>query len=70
MEAAQAVAIVRGHAKEWNVDGEKIVIGGFSAGPHGLGLASYETANTNCQYLIQTECQSWIDMFSLWLSNL
>lgn len=185
-EAAQAVAIVRGHAKEWNVDAEKIVIGGFSAGAHlaaslgmfwdkdfierdlgikkemfkpngmllsypvitskefahrgsiinllgkrydelvdfvsledqvsqntpqafiwhtyddnvvpvqnslllansmkkydiplelhiyphgahGLGLASYETANTNCQYLIQTECQSWIDMFSLWLSNL
>ncbi len=34
LELAKAVEIVRSHADEWNVDADKIVVGGFSAGGH------------------------------------
>lgn len=33
-QLAKAVACVREHAGEWNIDGNKIVISGFSAGGH------------------------------------
>ena len=33
-EAARAVSIIREHAEEWNVDADKLVIMGFSAGGH------------------------------------
>lgn len=34
LEAAFALALVRSHAQDWNIDPEKILIGGFSAGGH------------------------------------
>ncbi len=34
LELAKAVEIVRSHADEWNVDADKIIVGGFSAGGH------------------------------------
>ncbi len=37
MEAAKAVALIREHAKAWNVDADKIVVMGFSAGGHLAG---------------------------------
>lgn len=33
-QLAKTVAYVRGHAKEWNVNSDKILVGGFSAGGH------------------------------------
>ncbi len=33
-EVAQSVKLIREHAEEWNVDAEKIVVMGFSAGGH------------------------------------
>jgi len=33
-QLAKAVAYVRSHAKEWNVNSDKIVVTGFSAGGH------------------------------------
>ncbi len=33
-EVAQSVKIIREHAEEWNVDTEKIIVMGFSAGGH------------------------------------
>ena len=34
LELASAVALVREHAKEWGVEGDKIITSGFSAGGH------------------------------------
>ena len=34
LEACEAIAIVRRHAAEWNIDPDNIHIGGFSAGGH------------------------------------
>jgi len=34
LELAKAVEIVRSRADEWNVDADKIIVGGFSAGGH------------------------------------
>ncbi|MBQ9766372.1 MAG: alpha/beta hydrolase [Lachnospiraceae bacterium] len=34
LEIAKAVEIVRSHADEWNIDTDKIIVGGFSAGGH------------------------------------
>lgn len=42
----------------------------YPHGTHGLGLASYETAEKDCEEHIQYECQNWIDMFGVWLRNL
>lgn len=42
----------------------------YPHGTHGLGLASYETAEKDCEEHIQYECQNWIDMFGVWLCNL
>lgn len=39
LEIAQAVSIVRSHAKEWNIDPNKILLCGSSAGGH--AIASY-----------------------------
>ncbi len=41
LELAQSVAWIRSHAAEWNVDPDKIVVAGFSAGGHLAG--SYGT---------------------------
>ena len=32
LELAKSVSIVRSHAAEWNIDPEKILVAGFSAG--------------------------------------
>lgn len=37
LELAEAVKLVREHAKEWNIDPEKIAVMGFSAGGHLAG---------------------------------
>lgn len=34
MEMARAVVTIREHAEEWNVDADKLIIAGFSAGGH------------------------------------
>ena len=34
LELAKSVSIVRSHAAEWNIDPEKILVAGFSAGGH------------------------------------
>lgn len=34
MEMARSIAIIREHAEEWNVDSDKLIISGFSAGGH------------------------------------
>ena len=34
LDAAKAISTVRDHAEEWDLDPDKIVIGGFSAGGH------------------------------------
>lgn len=34
VQLATAVKLVREHAKEWNIDSEKIIVVGFSAGGH------------------------------------
>ena len=39
-DAQRAIQLVRQHAKEWNVDGAKVGILGFSAGGHVASLAS------------------------------
>ena len=33
-EVAQSVKLIREHAEDWNVDAEKIIVMGFSAGGH------------------------------------
>ncbi len=38
-EASSAIWIVRSHAKEWGIDPDQIIIGGFSAGGHFSALA-------------------------------
>lgn len=40
LEAAAAVATVRRHAEEWNVDPERVYVMGFSAGGHLAGSVS------------------------------
>ena len=51
-DALQAVRLVRAHAKEWNIDPNKIGIMGFSAGaelaaPAALVFEEYDKANSN-----------------------
>lgn len=48
VDLANAVALVRSHAEEWNVDPDKIVIAGFSAGGH---LAASLGAFWNSEFL-------------------
>lgn len=40
LDAAEALNIIRDHAEEWNIDKDKIVILGFSAGGHLAALLS------------------------------
>lgn len=41
----------------------------YPEGPHGLGLANYETSNSD-GYGIQPECQSWIKLAEIWMENI
>lgn len=34
LELAKAVCLIRDHAKEWDVDSERVIVCGFSAGGH------------------------------------
>ncbi|MDY2629512.1 MAG: alpha/beta hydrolase [Lachnospiraceae bacterium] len=40
----------------------------YPVGGHGLGLADYETANSD-GYGVQKECRSWIHLAELWMKN-
>lgn len=51
LEAAAAMALIRGHAEEWNIDADKIIISGFSAGGH---LAASIGTFWNQEFLYQT----------------
>jgi len=51
LQAAEAIRLIREHAKEWKIDSDKIIIAGFSAGGH---LAASIGTFWNQEFLYQT----------------
>ncbi len=52
LDVSRAMCIIRDHADEWNVDGDKIAVCGFSAGGH---LAASLGVHWNKAYIENSE---------------
>ena len=58
LDAARAKAAINAHAKEWNVDPERIAVFGFSAGGNDAALFANPAAQAACAFWMRSAGQS------------